>query len=755
MEQIKQIAERLRALRGVLGKTEEQLAQEAGVSLTEYQRCERGESDFSFTFLHKCARALGVDITELLTGDMPRLTTYSVVRAGQGLPLERRKGFTYQHLASLFKSKLSEPFLVTARYEQAAANSPIPLSSHVGEEFDFVLTGTLRVQVGENTETLHAGDAIYYNAGMGHGMVALEGDCTFLAVVIDPSAGGQYKSPPVPQTAPLPQKALGELPFSRYATVTEGEKGELLDIRFHPGDNFNFAFDVVDELARQNPGKRAMLWVSKTKQVKDFSFADLSRESSRAASLFSRLGVKKGDRVLLTLKRHYQFWIALLGLHKLGAVAIPATYLLTEKDFLYRFQAAGVTALVSTQDGETARQAELAMEKYPQLTLRFAVNGPRGGWLDFDALLAAEPDGFTRPAGEEATRSGDPLLMYFTSGTTGYPKIAVHDHTYPLGHLVTARYWQQAEENGLHFTMADTGWGKAVWGKIYGQWLCGAPVFTYDFDKFDAHDILTLFEQYNITTFCAPPTIFRFFIKENLSRYNLSSLRHATIAGEALNPEVFNQFYQATGVKLMEGFGQTETTLTVATLRGMEPKPGSMGRPNPQYQVLLLGPDGPARPGEVGEIVLSAQTPPPGMFNGYYQDETRTAEVWHDGFYHTGDMAWADEDGYYWYVGRTDDVIKSSGYRIGPFEIESVIMELPYVLECAVTGVPDEVRGQLVKASIVLAKGHEVREGMAEEIQEYVKTHTAPYKYPRIVEFLPELPKTTNGKIRRVELRGK
>lgn len=757
-DQVMQIAERIRGLRQMLGYTAEQMALRTDTAAAEYEKLEAGERDFSFTFLYKCARALEVDITELLTGDVPKLSGYSVVRRGEGLPLERRKGFRYSHLASYFKNKSANPFLVVA--PPAGDDGEIPLSTHEGEEFDYVLRGTLKFRIDNHTEILHEGDAVYYNSATPHGMTALDGECEFLAMVMDPR--GKMLSPqehaPAPAAMPAPEKAPARKHlYEKFVQPREDAAGRLTDLSFTPPEDFNFAFDVVDTIGTAKPDKTAMVWVSREHEEKTFSFGDMLRASAKAANYFAAKGIKKGDRVMLVLKRHYQFWFAILGLHKIGAVAIPATNLLTQKDFEYRFNAAGVSAIVCTGDGDTAAHADAALPASPTLRLRLMANGTRPGWDDFDAGIEASSEVFPRPVGEAAVHRDDPMLMYFTSGTTGYPKIAVHSFTYPLGHFVTAKYWHNVDPEGMHLTVADTGWGKAVWGKLYGQWLCEAAVFTYDFDRFDAADLLPMFAKHRITTFCAPPTIFRFLIKEDLFKYDLSSLKYATIAGEALNPEVFNQFYAATGLKLMEGFGQTETTLTVANLLGTEPKPGSMGKPNPQYAVDLIAPDGAsAKVGEVGEIVLRTDKKcPPGMFTEYYRSPEKTLEAWSDHVYHTGDMAWRDEDGYFWYVGRTDDLIKSSGYRIGPFEIESVLMELPYVLECAVTGVPDEIRGQVVKATIVLVKGKESCDALQKEIQEYVKERTAPYKYPRVIEFVEALPKTISGKIRRVELREK
>ncbi|MGN0625449.1 MAG: AMP-binding protein, partial [Oscillospiraceae bacterium] len=481
------------------------------------------------------------------------------------------------------------------------------------------------------------------------------------------------------------------------------------------------------------------------------TFDDMRRYSNKAANLFVKYGIKKGDMVMLVLKRHYQFWFSILALHKIGAVTIPATNLLTKKDYVYRFEAAGVTSIVATATGDVAQHVESACEEYAGLTSRFTAMGSRPGWIDFDTELEAMPDEFPRAD----TKALEPMLMYFSSGTTGYPKMVLHDYTYAIGHLITAKYWHNIPSDGLHLTVSDTGWGKAVWGKLYGQWMVGCTVFVYDYEKFVPHDLLHLIEKYRITSFCAPPTIYRFFIKEGMEGYDLSSLKYATTAGEALNPEVYNRFYEYTGLKLYEGFGQTETTLTLANLAGTTPKPGSMGKPSPLYDIAVVDENGKeVQPGLVGEICVRTHGEKQvGLFMGYYRDEEKTREAWHDGLYHTGDTAWMDEDGYYWYVGRTDDVIKASGYRIGPFEIESVLMEHPAVLECAVTGAPDPVRGQVVKATIVLTKNYTPSDELVKELQVYVKKQTAPYKYPRIVEFVDELPKTISGKIRRVDIR--
>ncbi len=547
--------------------------------------------------------------------------------------------------------------------------------------------------------------------------------------------------------------------YRRYTKVEKDANRTPVKITFKNTDTFNFAFDLVDELGRKKPDKLAMLWVSGDGETeKRFTFADMSRLSNQCANYFTSLGIKKGDRVMLVLKRHWQFWCAMLGLNKLGAVAIPAVNQLLSHDFEYRLNAAGISAVLCTADGDTAHQLDMAAEKSDTLKTKILVTDRpdthREGWHDFNAEYTLFSDRYERTA--DSPSGDDPLLMYFTSGTTGYPKIAVHNHKYPLGHFHTAKYWHcvDSSDTGLHFTISDTGWAKAMWGKLYGQWLSEAATFVYDFDRFDAAKILPMFKKYSITTFCAPPTMYRMLIKEDLSKYDFSSLKHATTAGEALNPEVYRKFEEITGLQIMEGFGQSESTCMIGNLIGAPHKLGSMGKPCPIYDIHLLTPDGgEAAVGESGEICVNVKDGAPcGLFTGYYRDPEKTAEVWHDGFYHTGDLAWRDEDGFFWYVGRIDDVIKSSGYRIGPFEIENVIMELPYVLECGVSAAPDELRGQVVKASIVLTKGTEGTEELKKEIQDYVKKNTAPYKYPRIVVFRDELPKTTSGKIMRSKL---
>lgn len=542
--------------------------------------------------------------------------------------------------------------------------------------------------------------------------------------------------------------------YKRFVNEVLDEKGMLKDITFNIPDDFNFGFHVIDEIARRTSDKKAMIWLSQEKEERIFTFSDISRYSNKVANYFRSLGIKKGDKVMLVLKRRYEFWFSIVALHKLGAVAIPATHQLMKKDFVYRFNAADVKGIVCTPKDGVCDEVDAACEEYDGLTFKAVVNNTvRDGWLNFDEGMEKASDVFE--VGEDKPMANEDMLMYFTSGTTGYPKIAAHNHKYAIGHIVTAVWWHNVEVDGIHFTISDTGWGKAAWGKLYGQWIAETCIFTYDFDRFHADDILPLFKKYNITTFCAPPTMYRFFIKEDLAKYDLSSLHYCTIAGEALNPEVFRQFQKATGLKLMEGFGQTESTVIVGNLRGMEPKPGSMGRPNPQYDVDLVDDAGNSvAPGVTGEIVIRIDKREQiGLASGYYKNKAATDEAYCDGIYHTCDTAYKDEDGYYWYVSRKDDVIKSSGYRIGPFEIESVIMEHPKVLEVAVTGAPDPIRGTVVKATIVLVKGEKGSEELAKEIQVFVKEHTAPYKYPRIVEFVDELPKTISGKIQRAKIR--
>ena len=748
--QLFEVARRIKEMRSICDYSVEEMAEKTEVTPEQYASFESGAEDLPFSFIHKCALAFDIGITDLLEGHSAKLTSYTVTRKGEGQTTAKENGIEIQNLAPLFKDRLGDPYWVRYEYSADLENKPIHTTTHAGQEFDMVISGTLMVKVGDHTEILHEGDSIYYKSSTPHGMIAVDGrDCTFLAFIM---ASDEAPEDIVRHRVMTDTRKAEALVCHKFVKPVENENGELLDISFENTEEFNFAFDIVDKIAKKSPDKTAMIHIARDMTERVFTYQQIKEYSCQTANYFRSLGIKKGDRVMLVLKRHYQFWFSILALHRLGAVVIPATHQLQAHDFEYRFNAAGVSAIICTSDDNTPAHVDECADKCPTLVTKVVVGESREGWHNFDEEYKLFSRRFRR---EEDTACGEePMLMFFTSGTTGYPKIATHKFSYPLGHFVTAKYWHSVSKDGLHFTISDTGWGKALWGKLYGQWLCEGSVFVYDFDRFDASVILPMFSKYNITTFCAPPTMYRMLIKQDLSKYDLSSIKHATIAGEALNPEVFKQFEAATGLQLMEGFGQTETTLTIANLIGTTPKPGSMGKANPMYDIEIIKQDGtPAQLGENGEIVVkTSDSVPCGLFLGYYNQQEKTDEVWHDGYYHTGDLAWKDEDGHFWYVGRVDDVIKSSGYRIGPFEIENVIMELPYVLECGVSAEPDELRGQVVKASIVLTKGTEGTEELKKEIQKYVKEHTAPYKYPRIVVFRESLPKTISGKIQRNKL---
>ena len=750
--QLMEVAGRIREMREIMGWSTAEMAEKTEVSEEEYLSYENAQADLPFTFIHKCALAFDIDLTDLLEGrSAARLSSYTLTRKGEGQVTAREKGIDIANLAPKFRDKIAEPYWVKYEYSEAQQNTPIHLTTHSGQEFDIIISGSLKVQVGNHTEVLTEGDSIYYNSSTPHGMIAVGGaDCVFVAVVLP----GEDTSEETVRTSVIqanrPQKST--LLCEKFVDTVEDETGKLLSLKFKNTESFNFGFDCVDAIADAYPEKLAMIHLDKHKVERRFTFKDIKRASNQTANYLRSLGIKRGDKVMLVLKRHYQFWYAMVALHKLGAVAIPATNQLKEHDFVYRFNSASVSAILCTADGDVADIADRAAAQCPTVRTKILVGGHKEGWHDFDNEYPLFTGKLERP--EDCSAGSDMALMFFTSGTTGNPKMAAHAHTYALGHFVTAKYWHCCERDGLHLTISDTGWGKSLWGKLYGQWLCEGAVFVYDFDKFDAADIMPLFAKYNITTFCAPPTMLRMMIKEDLSVYDLSSIHHMTTAGEALNPEVAKQFKQATGLEIMEGFGQTETTLVIGNLYGDTPKYGSMGKASPQYDIDILDPDGnPCANGEVGEICIkTSDGAPVGLYKEYYLNEELTREAWHDGYYHTGDTAWCDEDGYFWYVSRVDDVIKSSGYRIGPFEIESVIMELPYVLECGVSAVPDEIRGQIVKASIVLTKGTVGTDELKKEIQNYVKSHTAPYKYPRVIAFRDELPKTISGKIQRNKL---
>lgn len=750
----KKVAQRIKYLREVLCISEAEVAKAIGISEEEYVKAETGKTDFTFSFLQKLARFFSVDIIQLLSGDAPKLTGFQVTRFGEGISLERRKGLKHLHLASEFKDKMAEPFIVTAPFNPKDKDQPIALTVHNDQELDIVLKGSLIIRVGEYETILNEGDTIYYNANIPHGMVAEGGDCTFAAIVIKPGLD-MSEVHDISTEKEAIKIADSEALFNKFLTPTLDDKGRLVNIDFHPEDNFNFAYDVIDEIANRTPDKLAMIWVSDHQlEERAFSFKDMSRLSNKAANFFLSHGIKKGDKVLMVLKRRYQFWIALLGLHKIGAIGVPATYMMKHEDYEYRIKQAGVSSCIVVSEDEVIANCEESFAICPEIKHKFAVGKKIDGWIDFDEGLEMASEELDRIE----TNIDDILLMYFSSGTSGYPKIITHTGRYPLGHFTTAKYWHNLSSQDLHITIADTGWAKAVWGKMYGQWLAEAALFVYDFDKFCAEDILTTLGKYGVTSLCAPPTMLRFFDLAGFENFDLSCLKHVTTAGEAMNADIANRFRKATGIAIREGFGQTESTLMIGNLAGYDIRPGSVGKPIPQYKIMLIDHEGnEVKPGEIGEIAIKLEGDklPYGLFCEYYKDKKATSDAYKNGFYHTGDEAWKDEDGYYYYVGRRDDVIKSSGYRIGPFEVETVIMRLPYVIECAVTGVPHPTRGQAVKASIVLKKGVSPSPELIKEIQNFVKENTSPYKYPRIVEFIDQLPKTTSGKIRRVEIRNR
>lgn len=574
----------------------------------------------------------------------------------------------------------------------------------------------------------------------------------------------------------------------RYVDETYAPDGQLETFSVHYPDNFNFGYDVVDDIAVNDPDRRAMIWCNPEGEEHIFTFADMKRWSDKTANFLVDQGIKRGDYVLVVLRRHYQFWFVATALAKIGAVMVPATFMLKEHDLEYRLNGASISSIICTSVGEISQIADNVIDECPSVTSRILVNGAGGGttkyddegnliavagtvgaalsgeegicaasieregWVDFNSGVRAASEVFER----RDTAAADPMLMYFSSGTSGNPKMVLHNSGYAVAHLITAKHWHNVQPDGVHFTIADTGWGKAVWGKYYGQWLMEACVLTYDFDRFNAGEILSLISKYQVTTLCCPPTMYRLMMSENFDAYDLSSLQYSTTAGEALNPDLFNFWKEHTGLTIYEGFGQTETPLTIANLKHSTPRSGSMGKPVPLYDVEIQRDDGSrCNTGETGEICIRMEPRPAGIMMEYYRDPEKTANAIYDGWYHTGDTAWVDEDGYFWYVGRNDDVIKSSGYRIGPFEIESELLEHEAVRECAVTGVPDPVRGFAVKATVVLADGFEGSDELTRELQAWVKHRTAPYKYPRIVEYVDALPKTVNGKIRRVAIRQK
>lgn len=531
------------------------------------------------------------------------------------------------------------------------------------------------------------------------------------------------------------------------------------NFEFRVPENFNFAYDVVDRYAKEDPQKLALLWCNDDDEEKKFTFEDMKKYSDKAANLIKSYGIKKGDKVMLNLKNRYEFWFSIIALHKIGAIPVPATHMLKEKDIIYRIEKATIDMIISVDDPELLSEFDKSEAKLGINLKKLVVSGDGNsydGWDDFKKALEKADDNFIRPIGDESSKNEDIMIIYFSSGTSGQPKMVGHDFRYPLAHIITSKYWHNGIENGLHHTSADTGWMKAVWGGLYGQWIIGTAVFIYDYNRFNPLNLIEKIEKYQVNTFCAPPTIYRFLIKEDLSKYDFSNLSYVTTAGEPLNPEVYNKVQDILGLKLKEGFGQTETVISVANFIWMDPKPGSMGKPAPCFNVTLLNDkDNEVDVGNEGEISIETSNMPPGLFKRYYRNEEKTNEVWYDGYYHSGDTAWKDEDGFLWFVGRNDDIIKSSGYRIGPFEVESALISHSSVLECAITGTSDPIRGQVVKATIVLSKGYEASEDLKKELQNHVKNVTAPYKYPRVIEFVEKLPKTISGKIRRVKIRNK
>ena len=545
------------------------------------------------------------------------------------------------------------------------------------------------------------------------------------------------------------KKYCPRIEFDSYEDFAE-------NFRIEVPEAFNFGFDVVDEWARVEPDKRALLWCNDAGEERAFTFTDIKRLSNQAANAFADMGIGKGDVVMCILRRRWEYWVCAVALCKLGATIIPASLQLTRKDVVYRANSAGVRAIVAVNDDYVCTQVEQAMPDCPTVREKFIVDGSREGWVDFDDLIAGFPDTFERPTGEAAVTSKDIMLMYFTSGTTGNPKAVEHNFAHPLGHIITAKYWQQVREDKLHMSVTDSGWAKFGWGKIYGQWICGATIFAYDMDKFVPAKLLQKIQDYKLTTFCAPPTMYRFMLQEDVAAYDLSSVENFATAGEPLNAEVTIQWERLTGKKIREGFGQTEGPVLLATFPWVEPRPGSMGKPSPLLNVKLLDDEGrEVEDGEEGAICVTGlkEAYPPGLFVGYYGNPEKTAEAVGGEYYNLHDMAWRDSDGYCFFVGRNDDVIKCSGYRIGPFEVESALVEHPAVVECAVTAAPDPIRGKVVKATVVLARGYEGTDALTRELQEHVKKTTAPYKYPRIIEYVDELPKTIGGKIKRKLIR--
>ena len=744
--QIAEVATRIREMRIIMGLSRAEIAEMTQISEEQYDLYESGREDLPFSFIYSCARIFKMELTELLEGNNARLSSYTITRRGKGQLTSKEEGIEISNMAPLFRKKVAEPYWVTYEYSEELQNRPIHTSVHNGQEFDIIISGQLKIKIGEHCTVLNEGDSIYYDSSTPHGMIATGGkDCTFCAVIL-PGEKTEYDESEVAGTL-SPDKLTEPLAIEDFIKVEVDKQGVPVKVDYKDVDSYNFAYDTIDRIADTHPDKVAMLYISDDFKERNITYSELKKNSNRCANYFTSLGIKKGDHVMLILKRHWQFWYAILGLHKIGAVAIPATNQLKEHDLTFRFTKGDISGIICTADGDIADQVDSALEKYDGMKVKILAGGQREGWRSFDNDYEMYSTHFDRKP--DTPKGNDTMLMLFTSGTTGYPRLVSHSYNYALGHYMTARYWHSVDPEGMHFTISETGWGKALWGKLYGQWMCEGRIMVYDFKKFNAANVLRLMSKHKVTSFCAPPTMYRMLLKENFKDYDLSSLKEATTAGEALNTEAYYMFEHETGIKIRQGFGQTETTLCIATLRGMQNKEGSMGKPLASYDIDIMNRDGKmCASGESGEIVIRTQEGAPcGLFQGYYADQAETDEKWHDGWYHTGDAAWKDEDGYYRYIGRVDDVIKSSGYRIGPFEIEDIILKLPYVLECGVSAAPDEVRGQVVKASIVLAPGVEGTEALKKQIQDYVKSHTAPYKYPRIIVFKDSLPKTISGKV--------
>ena len=522
-------------------------------------------------------------------------------------------------------------------------------------------------------------------------------------------------------------------------------------------EDYNFGFDVVDKYAEIDPEKVALIWVNEEGEEHIFTFEDMKKYSNKVANLFKRLGINKGDKVMLTLKNRYEFWFCMVALHKIGAIVIPATHMLKLHDIDFRLKKANVKLVVSVEEDDLISDYNTAAEELGIDLKKLVIERDIDGWINFNKAIEEESDIFERPTGEDATKADEPFLIYFTSGTSGLPKMVAHKHTYSLGHIPTAKYWHNVKEDGIHHTSADTGWGKAVWGNLYGQWIAGTTVFIYDYERFNGIKLLEKIIEYKVNTFCAPPTIYRFLIKENIEGYDFSNLSYVTTAGEPLPPEVSKKFKEISGLTIKEGFGQTESTLMIGTFIWLDAKLGSIGKPSPLFHVELLDNEGEIVDiGDEGEISINvSEGVKPGLFKEYYTDPAKQATSWYAGPCNCGDTAWMDEEGYYHFIGRNDDIIKSSGYRIGPYEVESAVLSHEAVSNCAITGYPDPIRGQIVKATIILQPGYEESEELIKDIQNHVKKTTAPYKYPRLIEFVDEIPETISGKIRRVEIREK